>query len=100
MGCMLELANIVRRKKALETRWSLYEIIDKNPGITVYELAKQLNWTIGKVNYHVNKLINDGVITNSTKIENNRTKRKLHAKDWKEFIKPEDLKALKKDLSE
>ena len=85
MGCMLELANIVRRKKALETKWSLYEIINKNSGISVYELSKQLNWSVGKVNNHVNKLIKDGVITNSTKMEKNRAKRVLKARDWKEF---------------
>ena len=96
---MIDMANLVRRKKALETRWSLYEIINKNPEISVYELSKKTNWSIGKVNHHVNKLIKDGVISNSIKTENNRTKRSLRAKDWKEFISPEDLEALKKDLS-
>ena len=99
VGRMIDMANLVRRKKALETRWSLYEIINKNPEICVYELSKKTNWSIGKVNYHVNKLIKDGVISNSIKTENNRTKRSLRAKDWKEFISPEDLEALKKDLS-
>ncbi|MHA1195763.1 MAG: winged helix-turn-helix transcriptional regulator [Promethearchaeota archaeon] len=97
---MVEMANLVRRKKALETRWFLYEIINKNPGISVYELSKQLNWSVGKVNHHVNKLIKDGVITNSTTIENNRTKRVLKAKNWKSFIKDEDLEDLKKKISE
>ena len=100
VGRMIDIANLVRRKKALETRWSLYEIINKNPEICVYELSKKTNWSIGKVNHHVNKLIKDGVISNSTKTENNRTKRSLRAKDWKEFISPEDLEALKKDLSD
>jgi len=97
---MLEIANIVRRKKALETRWALYERINENPGISVYELSKQLKWSVGKVNHHVNKLIRDGVITNSTKVENNRNKRVLKAKNWKEFIKPEVLEELRKGLSE
>lgn len=97
---MLEIANIVRRKKALETRWALYERININPGISVYELSKQLKWSVGKVNHHVNKLIRDGVITNSTKVENNRNKRVLKAKNWKEFIKPEVLEELRKGLSE
>jgi predicted transcriptional regulator len=97
MGGMIDKANLVRRKKALETRWVLYEIISKNPEISVYELSKQLDWSVGKVNHHVNKLIKDGVISNSIKTENNRTKRLLQAKDWKEFISPEDLEDLKKN---
>jgi DNA-binding MarR family transcriptional regulator len=96
---MSDLANLVRRKKALETRWGLYEIINEHPGICVYDLSKQLNWSIGKVTHHVNKLIKDGVITNETIIENNRPKRCLTAKNWKEFMDPEILEALKKDFS-
>lgn len=96
---MIDLANLVRRKKALETRWELYEVINKNPEISIYELSKKMNWSIGKVNHHVTRLIKDGVISNSTTIEKNRTKRNLKAKGWKEFIRPEDLEALKKDVS-
>jgi len=95
----VEVANLVRRNKALETRWALYEIISKNPGISVYELSKQLGWSIGKINHHVNKLIKDGVISNSIKTDNNRTKRSLKAKDWKEFISSEVLEDLKKSRS-
>jgi hypothetical protein len=29
----LKIANQIRRKKALDTRWALYEYIDKNPGL-------------------------------------------------------------------
>ena len=93
---MMELANKVRMKKALENRWVLYDLIDKNPGISIYELSKKLEWTVGKVNHHVNKLIKEGAITNSTIVENNRAKRKLTAKDWKELIDPQILNALKK----
>ena len=96
---MIDMANLVRRKKALETRWILYEIISNNPGISVYKLSKQMNWSVGKINHHVNKLIKDGVISNSHKTENNRTKRVLKAKDWKEFISPEVLEDLKKNRS-
>ena len=99
MGGMIDMANLVRRKKALENRWILYEIISKNPGISVYELSKQLDWSVGKVNHHVNKLIKDGVISNSIKTENNRIKRSLQAKDWKEFISLEGLEDLKKNRS-
>lgn len=96
----MNLANLVRRKKALESRWHLYEVISQNPEISIYELSKKLSWSIGKVNYHVNKLIKDGIISNSTKTENNRTKRSLRAKSWKHFIRPEDLEELKKTRSD
>ena len=103
VGCVdmdLEMANIVRRKNAVEARWDVYNIIDKNPGISIYELSKKLNWSVGKVNHHVSKLIKEGAITNSIVVEENRTKRKLKAKDWKELIDPKILADLKKNYIE
>ena len=39
-------------------------------------------------------------MTNSMVVEENRTKRKLKAKDWKELIDPQILEDLKKTYKE
>jgi len=83
---MLKLANQVRRKKAQENKWFLYEFIDKNPGLTVYELSKKIDWTIGKLNHYVQKLVNDGMIHNSSKVVNGRNQKRYYGKTVKEFI--------------
>jgi len=87
---MLRMANQVRRKKALDNKWFLYEIIDKNPNMTIYELSKKINWTSGKIKYYVEKLVKDGMIKNSTKIVNGRTQKRYYGKTMKEFINREE----------
>jgi len=83
---MLKLANQVRRKKAQDNKWFLYEFIDKNPGLTVYEMSKKINWTIGKLNHYVQKLVKDGMINNSAKVVNGRNQKRYTGKTVKEFI--------------
>ncbi len=83
---LLKIANQVRRKKAQDNKWFLYEFIDKNPGLTVYEMSKKINWTIGKLNYYVKKLVKDGMINNSEKVVNGRNQKRYSGKTVKEFI--------------
>lgn len=83
---MLKLANQVKRKKAQENKWFLYEFIDKNPGLTVYELSKKIDWTIGKLNHYVQKLVNDGMIHNFSEVVNGRNQKRYYGKTVKEFI--------------
>ena len=83
---MLKLANQVRRKKAQDNKWFLYEYIDKNPNLTVYELSKALDWTTGKTNHYVQKLVKDGMINNCDEVVNGRNLKKYSGKTVKEFI--------------
>ncbi len=87
---ILRAANQIRRKKALENKWFLYEIIDKNPGMTIYNLSKKINWTPGKLKYYIQKLVKDGMIKNSTKNINGRTQKRYYGKTIKEFINWEE----------
>jgi len=88
---MLKLANQVRRKKAQDNKWFLYEFIDKNPNLTVYEMSKKINWTIGKINYYVQKLVKDGMIHNSDEVVNGRNQKRYTGKTVKEFINWEEF---------
>lgn len=83
---MLKVANQIRRKKALENKLFLYGIIDKNPGLTIYDLTKKINWTAGKIKHYVDGLVEDGMIKNSTSIVNGRTNKRYYGKKMKEFI--------------
>ena len=83
---MLRLANQVRRKKAFDNKWFLYEFIDKNPGLTNYNLSKQLDWTSGKVKWYTQKLVEDGMIHNSTEIVNGKVQKRFYGKTVREFL--------------
>ena len=90
---MLELANIVRRKKAFENKCFLYEIIDKNPRITIYDLTKKIGWTSGKIHHYIGKLLKDGMINNSTEeVVDGRNKRFFSSKSVKDFINWDEMK--------
>ncbi|KKN58654.1 hypothetical protein LCGC14_0550210 [marine sediment metagenome] len=83
---MLKLANQVRRKKAQDNKWFLYEFIDKNPGLTVYEISKKINWTNGKINHYIQKLVKEDFINNSDKVVNGRNQKRYSSKTVKELI--------------
>lgn len=87
---LLWKANQIRRKKALDNKWLLYKFIDKNPGMTLYDLSKELNWTTGKLDYYLKKLLKDGMINNSTEIVNGRTQKRYRGKTLNEFVEQED----------
>ena len=87
---VLERANQIRKKKALDNKWFLYGIIDKNPGLTIYDLNKKIGWTPGKIKYYAIKLVKDGLIKNSTEIVNGRTQKRFYGKSMKDFINWEE----------
>lgn len=88
---MLKLANQVRRKKAQDNKWFLYEFIDKNPNLTVYEMSKKIDWTYGKLNHYVQKLVKDNMINNSDEVVNGRNQKRYTGKTMKEFINWEEF---------
>ena len=90
------MANVVRRKRAFENKLELYELISKNPGISIYGLTKKNDWTPGKVEHYVKKLLKDGMIDNSSEVVNGRNKRRLRAKKMEHFINWDKIKELKK----
>lgn len=97
---MLEKANKVRIFNAMKNKEFLYEKISKMPGITAYELAKEVDWSFGKVQHYVQKLLEDHIIKNSTEVVNNRVQRKLSPVSYRDLVKREEMNFLKdKDQS-
>ena len=80
-------ANNSRREQAIENQFELYEIIDKNPGLTQYSLSKVMNWTTGKVAYYINNLLMDEMIDFKSKVINGRVHKTYYGKSMMEFIK-------------
>ncbi|MBA7535434.1 hypothetical protein ES705_27690 [subsurface metagenome] len=93
---MLEMANIVRKKKAFESKWKIYQTICKRPQITTYELSKMIGWSSGKIAYYIKKLLKDGLIYNSTEVINGRVHKKYLPKKVGDLINWEEMKHTKK----
>ncbi len=91
----LRIANLVRKEKEFENRYFLYKKIDKNPGLTIYDLSKKVKWSTGKVNYYVKKLLKDGIVQNSAEIINGRTRIFYSSTPMKEMINWEEMKHVK-----
>ncbi|TFG22289.1 MAG: winged helix-turn-helix transcriptional regulator [Promethearchaeota archaeon] len=101
---MLEFANQVRRKKAWENKMEIYEMIDKNTknnnsGLTIYDLTKKLNWSNGKVEYYIKKLVKEGYIKNSDCVVNGRVRKEYSSKTVKELIKWDEMKSKPADYN-
>ncbi len=92
---MLEKANKIRLFNAMKNKYFLYEVINKNHGLTIYDLAKKVNWSSGKVNHYIQKLLKDKVIENSTEIDNGKVKKHYSPVSYKEFINWDEIKELK-----
>ncbi len=69
----------------------LYEFVNKYRGLSVYEIAKRLNWSPGKVHAIVKKLEEKGLVRTEMVVEKGRVKKKVYPVDWKDLL-PEDVK--------
>lgn len=69
----------------------LYEFINANSGLSIYEIAKKLDWSTGKVYDIVKTMEDSGLITTQKSEENGRTKKRVYPTTWKELL-PEDVK--------
>lgn len=92
---MLQKANKVRFLYAMKNKYFLYEILNKTPGMTIYDLTKKTNWSSGKITYYIQKLLKDGVIQNSTEVINGRVRKEYSPVSYKEFINKEEMDFLK-----
>ena len=94
---MLEEANAIRERRALENKWFLYNYIARNPGLTVYELGKRLKWSVGKIHYYIKALLEEGMIQNSTEIVGGRVRKSYSSTKVKEFLNLNEINQFKKN---
>lgn len=93
---------VKRMGAQLKIKWEiakdyLYEFVNANRGLSIYELSKRLGWSTGKAYNIIKVLEDDGLVRTIKTEEGGRIKRKVYPVDWKELL-PEDVeKALKPD---
>lgn len=68
----------------------VYEFVNKHQGLSVYEIAKRIGWSSGKVYNIIKSLEEMGLVRTSLEVEGGRTKRKVYPVSWKELL-PEDV---------
>lgn len=71
----------------------LYEIINAHTGLSIYELAKFLGWSTGKVYHIVKALEQEGLVRTEKLEEGGRIKKRVYPVDWEKLL-PEDVKML------
>ena len=69
----------------------LYEFMNKHRGLSIYEIAKKLGWSCGKVHGIVKRLEEKGLVKTVIEIENNRVKRKVYPTEWIDLL-PDNVK--------
>lgn len=69
----------------------LYEIISSHEGLSIYEIAKLVGWSTGKVHHIVKALEDDGLVRTEKIEEAGRMKKKVYPVDWENLL-PEDVK--------
>jgi predicted transcriptional regulator len=69
----------------------LYEVVNDHAGLSIYELAKFVDWSTGKVYHIVKALEQEGLVRTEKLEEGGRIKKKVYPVDWEELL-PEDVK--------
>ena len=87
MDSKLQKANEMRTRITVDNTYYLYTFLSQNPGLSGYEIAKNINWTTGKVHHYLQILLRDGLIHHSTAIVNGRAKNSYSPKSFKELYK-------------
>ncbi len=81
----------MQRLRGIYAEDYLYEFINKYRGLSIYEIAKKLGWSAGKVHAIVKRLEERGLVRAEFIVENGRVKKKIYPVDWKDLL-PEDVK--------
>jgi predicted transcriptional regulator len=80
-----------RIAEGLDTDYDLYKVINKKPGLSIYELAKETDWSSGKVYGSVQRLEKEGLVHTKKDTRGGRSILKVQAADWSEFFTKEEL---------
>jgi predicted transcriptional regulator len=77
--------------KGIETDLALYEAVDKQPGESVYSLAKAMRWSNKKTYAAARRLERSGMIHIEKAERNGRYVLIIKPKTWEEYYMPEEL---------
>ena len=92
---VMRAARDARVREGLDTDYELYKMINRKPGTSVYELAKKLGWSSGKVYGSVRRLEKDSLIRTEKAERDGRSVLKVKPVEWFEFLTPEEVEEFK-----
>ena len=92
---VMRAARDARVREGLDTDYELYRVINRKPGASVYELAKELGWSSGKVYGSVRRLEKDSWIRTEKAERDGRSVLKVKPVEWFEFLTPEEVEEFK-----
>jgi predicted transcriptional regulator len=78
-------------EKGIETDLELYDVVDKQPGESVYSLAKAMGWSTGKTYAAARRLERSGMVHIQKTVRNGREVLTIKPKTWEEYYTPEEL---------
>jgi len=91
----MQAARDARARERADTDYRLYEAINKKPGSSVYELAKELAWSSGKVYGSARRLEKDKWVRIEKAERDGRSVLKIMSVSWHEFLTPEEIEEFK-----
>ncbi len=91
----MRAARDARVREGLDTDYELYRVINRMPGSSIYELAKELGWSSGKVYGSVRRLERDHWIRTEKAERCGRSVLKVKPVEWFEFLTPEEIEEFK-----
>jgi DNA-binding Lrp family transcriptional regulator len=91
----MQAARDARVREGLDTDYELYRVINRMPGSSIYELAKTLGWSSGKVYGSVRRLEKDKWIKTEKAERDGRSVLKIKPVEWFEFLTPDEIKEFK-----
>jgi len=80
--------------KGIDTDLKLYEEIERNPGESIYALAKAMKWSTGKTYSAARRLERAGMVHIEKSMKNGREVLMVKPKTWKEYFTPEELEEM------
>jgi len=91
----MRAARDARVQEGLDTDYELYKVINRKPGASIYELAKELGWSSGKVYGSVRRLEKDNWIKTEKAERDGRSILKVKSVEWFEFLTPDEIEDFK-----
>jgi predicted transcriptional regulator len=91
----MQAARDARVREGLDTDYELYRAINRTPGASIYELAKELSWSSGKVYGSVRRLERNNWVRTEKAERHGRSVLKVKPVEWFEFLTPEEIEEFK-----
>jgi len=91
----MQAARDARARERADTDYKLYEVINKKPGSSAYDLAKELGWSSGKVYGSARRLEKDNWVRIEKAERGGRSVLKITPVRWYEFLTPREIEEFK-----